>query len=194
MRVYFIRHGQSEANFTKVHSGWAQVNLTELGISQAKEVGEYLKDISFDKVYSSDLIRAMQTAENALPGCVYETDPLLRERCVGEVAGKNKEQCYLEYGEVYLRSRETLDYTPFGGENEEMLHGRAEQFMQKLGKCNYKNVAVFMHEGFLRNVLGVVMGVELPVGKIILSNCTIAIMEYIDGVWKLVSLNPMFEK
>ena len=194
MRAYFIRHGQSEANLTKVHSGWAQVNLTELGVCQAKKAREYLKDIAFDKVYSSDLIRAMQTAENALPGCTYETDSLLRERNVGIVAGKNKAQCTLEYGELYLQSRETLDYTPFGGESEEMIRARAEKFLQKLGQCDYQNVAVFTHEGWLRNLLGAVMGVQIPVGKILLDNCIVVIIEYIDGVWKLVSLNPMFEK
>ena len=191
MRAYFIRHCQSEANLRKIHSGWAQVSLTELGVYQAKKAGEYLKDIAFDKVYSSDLIRAMQTAENALPGCVYETDSLLRERNVGEVTGKSKDICYKEYGEVYMTSRNALDYTPFGGENEEMLRERAERFIRKLGQCDYENVAVFTHEAFLRNILGVVMNVQIPVGKILLDNCTVAIIEYIDRAWKLISLNQM---
>lgn len=194
MRVYFVRHGQSEANKAKIHSGWSQVSLSEEGIQQAKKVGEFLSDISFDKIYSSDLLRAMQTAEYALPGQKFQTDSLLREINVGIVAGKSKEQCTREYGELYTTHRALLDYRPFNGENDDLLHERAKKFIRKIETYNYENIAVFTHEGMLRNIIGAVLGIRVPVGRIILNNCTVVVCEYVDQVWKLSCLNPMFEK
>ena len=79
MKLYMVRHGQSETNLSRCFTGWSQVNLTEQGIADAKRAGEYLKGISFDRIYSSDLIRAVQTAQNAIPGCVPVQLPCLRE-------------------------------------------------------------------------------------------------------------------
>ena len=47
-----------------------------------------MKRISFDKIYSSDLYRARETAEIAISGCRYETSELLREINVGSLSGK----------------------------------------------------------------------------------------------------------
>ena len=58
MKLYMVRHGQSVANLNKQHVGWGQVLLTEKGEDDARGAGEILKNYSFDKVYSSDLLRA----------------------------------------------------------------------------------------------------------------------------------------
>ena len=88
MLVYLIRHGESQSNLDKIWSGWNDVPLTEKGKLDAKKAGEYLDGIKFDKIYSSDLSRAKNTAEIAIPGCEYEQTPLLREINVGEIVGK----------------------------------------------------------------------------------------------------------
>ena len=69
MKVYFVRHGQSVNNVRGVWTGWMDVDLTEQGISDAKVAGDFLKGIKFDKVYSSDLKRAVDTAKYAISGC-----------------------------------------------------------------------------------------------------------------------------
>ena len=112
MKVYMIRHGESEANKGKFHGGWLQINLTEKGIADAKHAGEYLSGIKFDKIYTSDLIRAIQTAEHALPGCEYEIISLVREVCLGSLAGRYPADCLAEYGEDYLINKKNRDYRP----------------------------------------------------------------------------------
>lgn len=194
MKIYFVRHGQSEANLMKVHSGWNQVALTELGISQAKRVGEKLQKIEFDKIYSSDLLRAMQTAENALPGRSYETESLVREISVGELAGRSRSACYEEYGESYLQNRAAWDFTPYGGESKDMVYERAEKFLKKMETSAHECAAVFTHEGFVRSIISVCLGVRLSTKQIGLGNCSVVMLEYIDGVWKVVILNSELEK
>ena len=61
--LYIVRHGKTISNLeAKVH-GWTDSPLSELGISQAKKVGEGLKNITFNAAYSSDIKRAADTAK-----------------------------------------------------------------------------------------------------------------------------------
>ena len=65
MRILLLRHGQSEANKEHIIQGHMDSPLSDLGRDQAKNVGKKLLDseITFDAVYSSDLIRAKETAK-----------------------------------------------------------------------------------------------------------------------------------
>lgn len=189
MKLYLIRHGESEANTNRLHAGWQQVALTEKGKSQARQAGEYLKTIQFDKIFSSDLIRAEQTVQNALPDLAYETDSLLREINVGTLRGKTKEECCQEYGESYLVNKAAHDFTVYGGENEKMLLDRVEQFMSKIENHSFERVAVFAHEGFIRGMLEKVLDFKVAVGKVCFDNCMISVFEFKDGNWRLCAWN-----
>ena len=54
-KIYFIRHGESQANAQNVFIGHTDLDLTEKGHKQAQKTAEFLKDVSVDKIYSSDL-------------------------------------------------------------------------------------------------------------------------------------------
>ena len=88
MKVFVIRHGESETNRNGLWTGWLDVSLTEKGRAEAEQVGKLLSNINFDKIYASDLLRAKTTAEIALPACEYETLVELREVNVGSIAAK----------------------------------------------------------------------------------------------------------
>ena len=62
--IYLVRHGQSEANLKDLFLGQKNLDLTPLGHAQAEKTAEYLKNLHIDKIYSSDLTRAYQTAEH----------------------------------------------------------------------------------------------------------------------------------
>src|SRR3990167_5845669 len=62
MKLYLIRHGESEANKKRVHNTPA-VKLTKEGLDQARAIAKRLKNFDIDFIYSSPLIRARQTAE-----------------------------------------------------------------------------------------------------------------------------------
>lgn len=96
MRIVLVRHGEILANVingegTVLYTGALNnelTTLTELGKKQASDLAE--KDIikSIEKVYSSDLKRAIQTAELAKPGYKLNLSKDLRERSLGEFEGK----------------------------------------------------------------------------------------------------------
>ena len=186
MRVYIIRHGESENNIRKLWTGWMDVHLTEKGREQAKNAGKLLADVRFDKIYSSDLIRARETAECMLPGCRYETSELLREYNVGSIAGR-------PYSSMTQEDwASTKDgYTAFGGESRAQFTERVEKFVHILEESDASETAVFCHAGWLRGMLDYVLKGTRASEKVCCSNCTVGIFEYTGGRWLLHSwINP----
>ena len=60
---YIVRHGQTEWNVLHRIQGQLDSSLTEQGKQEAKETAKKLKDVHFDVIYSSDLLRSKHTAE-----------------------------------------------------------------------------------------------------------------------------------
>ena len=189
MLLYMIRHGESEANHARSHAGWEQVPLTSNGVEQAKLAGKKLSSIAFDQVFSSDLKRSVQTCETALPDRVYETSALLREISVGQLSCKPFAECHALYGETYDKSIELQDFTPFGGENHDMLVDRVSRFLSHAKQLNNATIAVFAHEGTLRSTLELVLNTPLSSARFLCRNCCIGVFEYTDGAWRLNAWN-----
>jgi broad specificity phosphatase PhoE len=141
MLLYMIRHGETENNLAKRHSGHSLTLLTEKGILDAKRAGEKLVGISFDKVYASDLPRTRQTAKEALPDAEPVILPLIKEIDVGACTDKSVADCEAEFGEGYIKAKRTFDYTAFGGENVESLQFRARTFLKMLEESGRVTVA-----------------------------------------------------
>jgi broad specificity phosphatase PhoE len=165
MKLYLIRHGQSETNLKGLFTGQAQVRLTEQGERDALRAGELLRGISFDKVYASDLVRAMRTAELALPGVAYETTPLLREYDLGELVLQSVADCRVKYAPDFDENRSKGDYTPYGGENARMVGARFLTFLDGIRDKGYDRVAVFAHGGLIGVVFDVLLGAQGRISK-----------------------------
>ena len=178
MKLYIIRHGESENNLNGCYTGWQQVSLTKKGFDEAEHIRKFLEKKTFDKVYTSDLIRAKQTAETALPGCTYEETSLLREINLGELSGKQFIYCEQKYGEEFKKNRELQNWVPYGGENVEIFDERVRLFMDKVAQTRFKYIAAFSHLGFLKGMLRCTLQVKIPRTSVQCPNCTIAIFEY----------------
>lgn len=189
MTVYMIRHGESANNANGRHSGWAQIPLTDKGFRQAAAAGEKLLGIEFDRVFSSDLKRAVQTCETAMPGRAYEKSALLREIGVGCLMDRLPADCEREYGALYTGSRAREDFTPFGGETRAMVRARLREFMALLEGSGCSRAAVFAHEGALRAMLDNVLGCVQDPRRIVCANCCIAVFDHSHGLWRLAGWN-----
>ena len=88
--IYLVRHGRTDWNDKKLIQGHEDVRLNTDGQSSAKDLAKEFKNIKFDKIYSSDLLRAKETAEIiALEHkLAIETTQALRERNFGNFEGK----------------------------------------------------------------------------------------------------------
>ena len=76
--LYLIRHGKTALNHANVLQGRSDYPLNEEGIRQAEDAARMLKDVHFDHVFTSPLIRAVQTAKIIAP----EAEPVVDERLI----------------------------------------------------------------------------------------------------------------
>ena len=187
MKVYVIRHGESENNLSQNWTGWGNAHLTEKGREEARIAGSIIEGICFNKVFTSDLARAMETAEEALPNVPYETSPLLREINVGELSG-NPISCVEPEKRLLLHEH---GFAEFGGEQRTEFNQRIETFLHSLESLNCDTVAVFAHRGVLLGLLDAVLGTVISRKHICCYNCTVAVFEYVNETWRLHSwINP----
>ena len=83
IRIYIVRHGETEENKQKIIQGHLDTLLNSVGERQAKIVASALKDVPFDVCYSSDLRRAADTAKQIMvhhPGVELQTQEAIREQ------------------------------------------------------------------------------------------------------------------
>ena len=101
--IYFIRHGQSLGNLSQIMLGHTDLDLSPLGYLQAEKTCEELSGVHFDAIYSSDLIRAYNTAKPhaELRGMNIITSQKLREMNVGEWENMHVQDIIDKYGELF---------------------------------------------------------------------------------------------
>ena len=190
MELYAIRHGQSAANAIQAHAGWAQVPLTELGREQAAKTGELLKGLEFERIIVSDLLRARETAQIALPGRNFEQDSRLRETNVGSLQGRRVVDLTVELGEEYVRRRVARDYRVYGGEDTRAHYDRVAEFMKDLENApDDARIAAVCHEGTIMAMLCYVLHTDIPRNIIHVANCAVCAFRYKNGTWELGEWN-----
>lgn len=91
---YIVRHGQTLLNSLDRAQGWADSPLTEAGKQMAADIGDKLSGVDFDAAHTSDMLRAVQTAELILEaggknGVPIKKDVRLREWCLGNMEAEN---------------------------------------------------------------------------------------------------------
>lgn len=189
MKVYVVRHGQSASNKSGVRNGQTDVPLTEVGYNDAKRAGEKIKDINFDRVLSSDLIRAIETAKTAIPSCEPVKFKEIREIDVGKLAGHTSDECRVIF-ENYDENNKEHNYVPYGGENADMIFARVSSFMHMLEDLkDCENVAVFTHHGAIYYMLRYILDSPVSRSKFVIDNGSVSVFEFKDGSWKIVKLN-----
>ena len=169
MKVYIVRHGQVP------HNALGQYNitdedLTELGINQAEELRDKIKNMDFDIIISSPLNRAKHTAEiiniNSQK-IIY--DDRIRERSCGDLSGKPLE---VTNREEYWNYNTTIQYGT--SENIKLFFERVYNFLDELKTKGYEKVLIVAHSGVSKAFSGYFEGIQD--GKFLnrgLKNCEI---------------------
>ena len=189
MLVYFIRHGESENNSLGIYTGHMDVGLTARGVEEARAIRDKLSDKGIQRVYSSDLSRAVSTAVEAIPGCEPILDKRLREINIGSLSGKKIKEFRRDNPDLvpYLNKR---DYTVFGGECDLDVLERLRSFIAELSSQPYDAVAVFCHGGLVHTTLEYALGVSFSPSSTHRPNCMIAVYELsADKSMKLLNWN-----
>ncbi len=149
MKVYLVRHGETEWNRMGRIQGWEDIPLSREGIMQAHVLREKLKDVPLHAVYSSDLSRAIQTAEIIAEPHGLEVIPLwgLREAKRGLLNGLTYKEIEEQYPD-FLRNfiRDPYRTRPPEGESLEDSEQRVRQALELIREENPgKNVLIVSH-------------------------------------------------
>lgn len=187
MKIYLIRHGETDYNKNKMIQGQCDIELNEYGRELARATAEGLKDVPFDVVYTSPLSRARETAQIVTGGrnVVWIEEPRIQEICFGEYEGKHCGRKNFDVPDKDFLNFffDTAHYhTPPGGESFEDIIKRTGDFLAELtGKREYaeKTVLVSTHGCALKAILANIR--HLPIeefwGEGVHKNCAVTILE-----------------
>lgn len=155
--IIVIRHGETAWNADGRIQGHLDVELNEAGRQQAVAVANRLaKEPPISAVYSSDLKRALETAQIIATTCgnlEVIKDPDLRERNLGDLQGLVYREAVITNPEASeaLRSHRSDQTIPGGGESLDQLYQRCTSSLQKIGnKHRGQRVVVVTHGGTIR--------------------------------------------
>lgn len=160
--VIFVRHGQSEGNLLRVFLGHTDRNLTQLGEIQAKKTAEFLKDRKIDRIYSSDLKRAFNTAKPLadLKGIDIIKTEELREIFAGyweNISINDIKEKYVQSYNTWMSNigRARLD----GGESVIELQERIKnEVMRIVSENDNKTIVIFTHATPIRTFFSYING------------------------------------
>ena len=194
MRLYMVRHGQTAANRDGFfYDDTQNIPLTEVGQQQAMNIRPILEKIPFDRVYSSDYLRAIQTQQIALPDAKDPIrTPLLREISAGWLGGKPYSFVYdnIEQYNGWTPTGDNRGYKDFGGESMEMVGVRLRQFLRELEENPCDRVVAFAHGAVMACLLRVVVEADdFCRGSVLSANCAIHVFDYDGTRWKLIAWN-----
>lgn len=138
--IYIVRHGQTDYNFEGRYGGRIDIHLNNEGRKQAQVVKELLKDIKFDLVFSSPLIRALETASIITDNNIIKDNRLI-ERDNGDLEGKLKSEIneVINFNDPNLKKYNIEKITDF--------RERIYSFFDEISKYKDKNILVVTHAG-----------------------------------------------
>ena len=168
-QLILVRHGQSEWNQQNLFTGWRDPDLTERGVTEARNAGRALKaeGITFTIAFTSELMRAQKTCALLLEEQGHSDlqtirNVALNERDYGDLSGLNKDDAREKWGEEQVHIwRRSFDTPPPGGES---LKDTAERVLPYFNNTIMpriragENVLVAAHGNSLRALVMVLDG------------------------------------
>lgn len=152
--LYLIRHGLIQSNLEGVYAGRSQEGLTDVGFMQAEQVGSRMRGWGIAILYSSPLLRAVQTAEaiSRQINARVVLEPGLIEMELGPWTGLSKDEVAVRYGAAYeLWCKRPGDLKMDGMETVEDIRKRLEGVLNRFSKGkNHHIVAMITHAALIK--------------------------------------------
>ncbi|HSX05100.1 MAG TPA: histidine phosphatase family protein [Candidatus Saccharimonadales bacterium] len=153
MSIYFIRHGESEANVKQLFAGQKEDSpLTEHGLQQARDAVADLSTVRIDQIYCSPLLRAHQTAQEVAKGIGYNPEAIVVDQRLAEY-----DMGSLTGTPLHAISSQEL-VTAEGAENVHDFCARIRSFLQE-HKTDSSNMLIASHAGVGRAIEAMRQGI-----------------------------------
>ena len=191
-RICFVRHGETNWNAERRMQGHIDIPLNANGISQAERLANALIRVkhSFDVIYSSDLERALHTA-NAVARALsldVQITPRLRERNVGKLQGLLLAEAPVLLPEIWQRhiARE-LDHDLGGGESIRTFHQRMQEILELfLNEHRGQSVLAVSHGGSLDMIYRIITQQALDAERVaVVPNTSLNWITHDGSTWSV---------
>lgn len=203
MKLYIVRHGETDWNKAGKIQGQADIPLNEFGRHLARETAKGLADIQFDMCVTSPLSRAKETAqiilgERTVP---IEDEPLIMEMAFGVYEGKCCSSQGWELPEGFRRFFDGPERyeAPEGGETFAQVRERMSVFLERMKRdprCADSTILVITHGAALAGLLCCVRGDDTAHywGQGVHKNCAVTEVVLEDGAYRILSENKVYYK
>ena len=202
MKLYLIRHGETDWNTVKRLQGATDIPLNENGENLARVTRDGMKEISFDMIFTSPLKRAYRTAEivrgnREIPMIV---DERIREICFGDYEGlvSRSEGYSIPDPDFKFFFTKTDKYqTPPNGESVASLLERTANFLEELKNredLQDKTILISSHGAAVRALLSNIEKCDIAHfwGKGVHKNCGVSCVELIHGEYRILWENRVY--
>ncbi|AJQ28652.1 alpha-ribazole phosphatase [Pelosinus fermentans] len=185
-RVIFVRHGQTSWNQEGKYQGHSDISLNERGIRQGNLVAKRLANEKISAIYSSDLLRAQQTAEAIADyhGLPVITKPEFREINFGIWEGLTYQEIMADWSEILTAMySKPGEIGPPQGESFQVVKQRVTRSLQEcIAKHQEQTIVLVSHGGTMRVLLCAALGIGLDkIWSMRQDSSAINIIEYIDN-------------
>lgn len=195
MRLIIIRHGESEWNRIGRYQGQADAPLSELGTRQAEALANRLRNEPIHTIFTSPLQRARRTAEAVArhhANVPFTVEPALLEIDHGDWQGLMSNEVMERFGPGLLEWRQhpTRSQMP-NGESFSNILKRVLDFKERLyAQYANRNVLVSTHDVVVKILVADALGMDMDrINRIWVTNASVSVIEYGDGMPYLVSLS-----
>ncbi|MFO7322681.1 MAG: histidine phosphatase family protein [Chloroflexota bacterium] len=193
-RVVLIRPGETDWNRQGRWQGWVATPLNEHGRRQARKLARFVRNIGMTALYSSDLRRAVETAEIITEHLPFEPiyDPRLRERKIGEWQGLTLDEMAAWYPEAYDRCINDPENFPVpGGESRNDVRKRIVPcFEEIVAQADGEAVGILSHTTAMK-VLLLYLLPECDEREITFTNTSVTTLARDGERWRLVAVNDV---
>ncbi len=183
MKLILIRHGETDYNLHKRYCGKSNPSLNKSGVEQSIRLAERCKSMKVDKVFSSSLDRAVETAEIVFKGEYVEKLDNFSEMDFGCFEGLTYKDIMGKYPEIY---RSWIDnpvrITIPDGESFKKVRLRVKRGLVTLLSQNEdKTIALVSHDGTIRIILSEALNISFKdLLRVKQNNCALNILDYSD--------------
>ncbi|MFK4785702.1 histidine phosphatase family protein [Fusobacterium sp. MFO224] len=180
-KIILVRHGETNMNRDNLYHGILDPKLNDTGINQAKKAYNLVKNLDYDKIFSSNLKRAYETAEILnYKNLNIEISDKIRELNFGIFEGLSYDEIFKKYPEeLKIATKNWRTYNFETGESPFDLQKRAVNFINSLDKN--LDYLIVTHWGIICTVLSYYFSSDLDAyWKFKINNCGIVIIEF-DG-------------
>jgi broad specificity phosphatase PhoE len=190
IKVFLTRHVETEENALQMSQSDNSAKFTKIGLSHLDLLKKRISKEKIDLIISSDLPRALHTAEELkfVLKAPLKTSILLREKSNGEWSGKKHSEINWDSLGNDFENRK-----PPGGESLIEVKSRALNFLKNLDNFENKTILLVTHGAFSKILLGCILkkSIRESIFNLKVDHCSLSCFEIIDGVYNLNFINNL---